>query len=957
MFPVLLALLFNVATPTLIGRVTDATGRPIARAQVRLISVEGAGRNATTDDRGGFRFEVMGRFQLQIEHPGYRSVQTLPASLPSDGLYQVQISMDTADGKPPDQVELRISVPQDIESRSDPSAREGLPKSDRLFGLKGGVNVSGIKEGSAQQWVAASGNVFTSSSMATGVGRNPDFSADLGDSTAADDALPAGGDTFHGNIHGFHRNDRLNAKNYFDLHDLPTPPFKYNFFGGDTGGRLGEATYLYTQYWGLRIRQSITRAATVPKPAWLSGDFSDLPDTLVDPENGFPFLGNRIPKDRFNRTGFALAQLYPASNVPGGSAQDYRAVAKVRTAADAFGFRLDRRLTLADEAFVEYQFNRDTTDDPFNLLSGITNLPFFGVRDALQTHSLRLNNTHVFSSSLVHQLRLSVAALNQPRTILESAVQPAVIVTGGLSYVGHATNLPQRRRNRSYELLNDVAWQRKSGATKVGVELRYFPFQASMDLYSRGQYQFTGNIFSGHAFANLLLGLPSNALRIQGNTSRDFRTWMSSVHVQRDWQLRRGISVNTGLRYDYQSPFREAQGRVATFDPSNGSIVRSPKRLYNPDRNNFSPRFGIAWQPAVRDTLVRAGYGIFYDTLAVGDSLFLLGLNPPFVQFDVENNGPVVPLFNVETAFANATGSIHPSIFSAAPNLPNPYVQQWNVAVERLLPWKIVIELGYYGQKGTRLRRQLNLNQPAAGPLGTLDDRRPYAAFRNIFQFETSASSIAHAADLRASRRFGRSSVEAIYRFSRLIDDATLISVLPQNSHDLRAERGLADFHMKHRLSFQLTANLIEGWQLHGLGLVQSGTPLSAVLGADVAGTGSPIVNRPNLIRNPNVADPAASRFFDPDAFQIPDPGRFGTSGRNAIIGPGIKNMDLALSRAFRVSDFTRLQFRADAYNVFNHPNFVAPPSMQNFADSPDFGQLFVARSPRILQFGLKFLW
>jgi hypothetical protein len=194
-----------------------------------------------------------------------------------------------------------------------------------------------------------------------------------------------------------------------------------------------------------------------------------------------------------------------------------------------------------------------------------------------------------------------------------------------------------------------------------------------------------------------------------------------------------------------------------------------------------------------------------------------------------------------------------------------------------------------------------------------------------------------------------------------------LISILPQDSHNLRAERGLSDFHMKHRLVFSGTYNLpglagrrfaaIRGWQLQAVGTAQSGTPLSAIVSADISGTGSPIVNRPDLIRNPDISNPVPARFFDPGAFRIPSPGTFGNSGRNVIIGPGIWNVDTALSRMLRVSDSTRLQFRTDFYNVFNHPNFVAPPSMQNFVDSPDFGALFVARSPRIVQFGLKFLW
>jgi hypothetical protein len=169
---------------------------------------------------------------------------------------------------------------------------------------------------------------------------------------------------------------------------------------------------------------------------------------------------------------------------------------------------------------------------------------------------------------------------------------------------------------------------------------------------------------------------------------------------------------------------------------------------------------------------------------------------------------------------------------------------------------------------------------------------------------------------------------------------------------------------MKHRLLFSATYTLpgrryawSRGWQVQAIGTFQSGTPLSAIMSADVSGTGSPIVNRPDLVHDPNVSDGTASRFFDPGAFQAPAAGTFGNAGRNVIIGPGIQNLDAALARTFRISDAARVQFRGDFYNVLNHPNLVAPPTMQNFADSADFGALFVARSPRIVQIGLKFLW
>src|SRR5204863_10133229 len=148
-------------------------------------------------------------------------------------------------------------------------------------------------------------------------------------------------------------------------------------------------------------------------------------------------------------------------------------------------------------------------------------------------------------------------------------------------------------------------------------------------------------------------------------------------------------------------------------------------------------------------------------------------LNPPFVNFEVKNNDPNVPKFDLSNAFQQNSPGVPPSLFSTSRSLPNPYLQQWSTSLEFPVRQLFVLNLSYFGQKGTRLRRQINLNQPAPGPAESLDDRRPFPAFKNIFQFETSASSIAHAAEARVERRF-RSGFGLVssYRFSRSIDDA-----------------------------------------------------------------------------------------------------------------------------------------------------------------------------------------
>jgi hypothetical protein len=956
---------FAQAQPAVLtGVVSDQNGVSLMDSRVVLYLDDGRVLESEIGSEGTFSFEIEGSFEIEIAHPGYRSVRTTPATLSSGATYEIQVVLLEGDSADFETVELLLDDPVTLTGALGPTLREDLPRSDRLFGLRGGINVSGIAEGSSQQWIAAAGNVFASSPSAATLIESFDFSAAFVPYAGVDDSLPPGRSRFNGDLYYFHRNDGLNARNYFDRPDERVPPFKYHFFGAEAGGALGDETFGFVRYWGLRARQSVTRAATVPDPVQVDGDFSGISELIVDPETGFPFPGNRIPPDRIHPEGRTLAGLYPAPNVLGQTIKNYRGVALLETVADAIGVRIDHRMTVSDESAFEYQFSRDTTQDPFNLVTGLTNLPGFGVRDALSTHTFRASNTHVFSAALLHRMDFSIGHLGQPREILSAVATPAVIIPG-LSSVGHATNLPQHRRNRSIGISSDVSWFHGGATTTIGGSFSHFRFDAFMDLLSRGQFQFNDGSFSGNALANLLLGIPATAMRIVGDTRRRFTTSTEGVFVQHEWDLRPNLQLSGGLRYDYQQPFRESSGLVSGFR-LDGVLETSPDTLYEPDRNNWAPRVGVAWSP-LSDTVIRAGYGVFFDNLSVGDSLFMLGLNPPFVQFDVETNDPVVPRFDLTTVFDGSTGSVPPSIFSASQRLVNPYIQQWSLLAGRSISSGFDVTVSYTGQKGTHLRRQTNLNQPTAGDALTLEDRRPFGEYRNIFQFETSASSSGHALDIGLVRRGNVGpSFRADYRFARSIDDATLISILPQNSHDLSGERGLSDFHVKHRFTLNGTYDLpfalpfvSDGgrWQVQVAAVLASGSPVSAILGTDVAGTGSPILNRPNLVGDPKISNPGPSRFFNTEAFEVPEFGQFGNSGRNVIPGPGLANFDIALLRDFRLSEQLAAELRVDFYNAFNHPNFVAPPTMQNFADSPDFGALFVARSPRIVQMGIQIFW
>ena len=185
-------------------------------------------------------------------------------------------------------------------------------------------------------------------------------------------------------------------------------------------------------------------------------------------------------------------------------------------------------------------------------------------------------------------------------------------------------------------------------------------------------------------------------------------------------------------RYDYQTPFREAHDLVSNFNPATGQIMKSPARCTRPTTTISVHALDSRGSRSETLSYVRA-MASFTTRLSVGDSLFLLGLNPPFVHFDVKNNGPVLPDFDLTTAFQSDEASTQPSIFSTSRQLPNPYVQQWSTSIEVPVQQLFVLDVSYFGQKGTRLRRQVNLNQPGPGPAGTLDDRRPFLGFQKHF--------------------------------------------------------------------------------------------------------------------------------------------------------------------------------------------------------------------------------
>jgi hypothetical protein len=430
--------------------------------------------------------------------------------------------------------------------------------------------------------------------------------------------------------------------------------------------------------------------------------------------------------------------------------------------------------------------------------------------------------------------------------------------------------------------------------------------------------------------------------------------------------------------------------------------------LYKADDNNFAPRIGFAYDATGKGrTVVRGAYGFYYDTPS--QDFFLLqgfqsggpaspatnplpGLGVFNVMFDPGQTipyAPGVPIFGSAEA-APPTSNI--ALFAVDLNLRTPYVQNYSLNVQHELRPGMVLQAGYVGSHGTKLFRLRDINQATPGDPSTRQSRRPFNAqfpqFSFINYLEASANSSYNALEAALKKRLARGlNFSVAYTWSKSIDDAsngiyggTRGVSFPQDSFNLRAERALSVFDIRHRVTANFTYDLdwvpsrlgslprrvTEGWQIGGIYTGASGMPITPFLGVDVSGTGE-LNDRPNLISDPRSGAPRnVSQWFNTAAFSRSANGTFGSSGRNTIIGPGLHILDLSVAKTTKLNERFQVQFRVEAFNVFNHANLSLPnvdfasgtfgtitETPDTTAGNPRLGE----GGPRVVQFGLKLLF
>ena len=1016
----------QTSTASLAGRVFDPSGGVVPGARVEALEQATERRHAVSaDDLGRYGFPLLpvGEYELRATAPGLRADPvTVRLSVGRRGRVDMALALETEQA----QVEISDATPLlepentalgAVISRAEIAH---LPLNERSFLqlalLSAGTlpaapgsqlsrqNSSGLHVGGARE----AANNFS----LDGVDNNDlyinrlvvsppldsirefrlhaaNYRAEYGRSGGAQIHVvsQSGSNRFHGSLYDYLRHHALDARNFFDAPERPIPQFRRNQFGASLGGPVRRAqTFFFSGYEGTRVRDGVTKTARVPGLLQRGGDFSDAALPLIDPFTQQPFPGHRIPAERIDPIARALVSRWPVPN-RSGAAQNFVSAPRGDLLVNQFYGKIDHFLSLGNALHVRYNFSHDRGLEPFN--DDTTNVPGFGSFILNRGQNLVVSDTHVFGPATAAELRFGFNRLR--REVLQENIGrdvagelgiagipsdplfsgfPAINV-GGFDSLADNTSLPTVREDQTFHWVANLTSFRGGHIFKGGGEYRFFSDDGIQAFFGRGEMNFLG-AFTQRPAGDFLLGLPT--FTIQTVIDNPFRQRASSWNgfFQDDWRITPRLTLNLGLRYEWNRPATDAEDRFMTYDPEAMHLVRAgaggvPRAGFHGDHNNFAPRIGLGWSPRAADDLVlRAGWGVFYDTtiLEANSGLYF---NPPF--FSLRLFFPSPPsLPTLANPFPSDAGLLPPpTVFAMAPNFRTAYLQHGSVSLEKTLPGRTVFRAVYAASKGTKLLRQRDINQPPPGE-GPTFLRQPIPGFANIILFESAASSIYHSAQVSLERRFTRGlSYSLGGTVSKSIDDASaFLSTegdpnFPQNSRDLRSERGLSAFDRRVRFVAAASYALpfekhwaAKGWRIDWIGAWQSGPPLTPQLSFDNSNTGNTGAiagaDRPDIVGDPAAGAPTPERFFNTDAFATPAPFTFGNAGRNILIGPGSATVDLAVGRSFRFEK-ARIDIRAEAFNLFNRTNFDLPGRI---ADQPGFGAIASARSARQIQFSLR---
>ncbi|MBI2816110.1 MAG: carboxypeptidase regulatory-like domain-containing protein [Acidobacteria bacterium] len=769
-------------------------------------------------------------------------------------------------------------------------------------------------------------------------------------------ATRSGSNQFHGSVYEYLRNSALDAKNFFDFPTTRIPAFRRNQFGASLGGPVRrDRTFFFVNYEALREAKGITSVSTVPSAAARRGIFPD------------PASPGRTIPVAISPAVVPFLQLYPLPNLPenaDGKTAGLLSIGNQPTQEDYGLARLDHRWNENTSIVARVAIQNGSSTIAFH------GSPVPGFPDEVPHRNIysMVGATSAIGSSAVNEFHF---AFN--RTGEDILLPPApgglsltpfpgrslgVLAVGGLSNIGNQVFAPFGVKQNVFETVENFSYRRGRHSQKYGGSVQRYQANEYRGTFFNGQYTFAGlPQFPGGPIQQFLAGAPNSWLGVLGGTNAGniaspagWRWTALNLFAQDDFQVAPNLTLNLGIRYEFTNSPVEVNGRMANLRSPLDAQITIGEQLFNSLNRSIAPRFGFAWNLFGNSrSVLRGGYGIFHNPLVVnmfGNSRLV----PPFVrQVVIALPSFPDPLAAGRTPAQSTTGQ------SISYDLSQPYAQEWNLLWEQQIARNVVAKAAYVGNRSLHLIRSLEANP--ATPTILPDGRKFFAPglprrnpnFGPIRGRSSDGNSWYNALQLSLERRYRAGwTIQGSYTWSKSLSTSdssfTAFPNQPSNAQDPTdpfLDKGPSAFDVRHRLvlhfiyetpSWGQWRSLLGGWIFSGVASLSTAYPFTVIDGFNRSGnlqTDNSIADRPNW--NPNfqrkviLADPA--RWFDPAAFVLQPAGFYGDVGRNALRGPAFANLDLSLNKTVTIRDSHQFEFRADVFNLLNHPNFATPSS------------------------------
>ncbi len=1053
------------------GTATDPSGAAVPGVSVVVRNISTNIENRATTNASGL-YEVThlvpGRYSVSAEQAGFKSVNVSNVLLETSATVRADLRLEVGEVTTSVSVEATAPLvnsesadvaavrPNDIMVRLPLNARNSFyfamlvltPGATR--GQGSNVSLGGAR---GFQWHTTVDGASTRSPLfanAVGPGESSmEMTSELRIQIANDKAesgLPggyyattkSGSNDLHGNLFFHHSNSRLQARNTFSS----TVPFAVNNdYGASAGGPiLKNRTFFFATWERFPSRSERIFNPNVPTLAFRRGDFTSLAPRIAvrDPLNSQPFASNQVPASRISSTAQRIQdRFYPAPNFgpPDGVQNNWRGVAAHSQYKSLFEGRIDHKLSTANSVFGRWSWN-STGANFFDY-----NLPTIPKREQdRRTTTIAISDTHVFGPALINEFRFGIMRSRNPA--FNPLDGPALIAEFGLQGIAWnpevakgapvfsftnfqqigATDLYQDPSERIHQVANNLTWTRGNHTVKSGIELRWnrgtnFPGGTSFPVLQFGQFSFGGS-FSGYDYSDFLLGLPQTAGRATAAPLIHALSTDFSWFLQDDWKVTRRLTLNLGVRYDYNPPSHEKDGNLFNFDPASGRLIVPndqalgrvnplfprnlvpivtasqagvPAGLFYTDLNNLVPRVGFAYRPfADARTAIRGAYGLYTDDLTT--QIWRLGTGGPYVSSESFTNNirSGVPDFQFPRAFPAGFGAIGAQSFDALdPHLRNPYIQQWNLTIERELG-DMGIRVSYIGTNSRQLTWSQNINQPLPSLQPFNNNRRLFPNLRDIRYRQAGGLHNYNSLNVGVERKTKAGLYYQVgWVWAKNLTDSQNDSEqgsAPENAYDRTREYGNVNYTPRHRVTGTLLYSLpfgqgrhwgsslrrpadwvLGGWELSATFVTETGQFFSPSFNAfDVSNTNI-IGGRPDRIADGNL--PSAQRriglWFDPTAFRVPGDlngdgtpdtgvGRFGNAAPNILVGPGVIDFSAGLHKQFRLTEKFRAILQGTFRNVINHPNYGLPATNIRAGSVGIISGLSGQAGPRIGQVALR---